>query len=219
MTESNIGRRRALARREGNAAYLEKRGQVVRAATLLFKEKGFDATTLNNIAEEVGVDRASLYYYFDSKEELLQEAVGDVTGRNLEMIRALRRSDLAPAERLAQLIHNAIASFDENYPQVFVYIQEEMTRLRSREDPWAKAMLKQTREFEQALLDLLRDGVEAGVIRADLDLQVAAQALWGMINWTHRWYKPGHHKPEQVADVFSAVFLDGVKSAHEKGWR
>lgn len=210
MSQSNMGRRRALARNEGNAAYVEKREQVVRAAILLFKEKGFGATTLADIAEAVGIDRASLYYYFHSKEEILQASVGGVTARNLEMIHALGQSDLGPAERLAQLIQNAIASFDENYPQVFVYIQEDMTRLVGRKDPWAKAMLKETRDFEEALMALLRDGVDTGAIRGDLDLDVVAQAFWGMINWTHRWYKPGHHDPTDVASVFASLFLDGV---------
>lgn len=212
MTESNIARRRALARREGNASYLEKREEVQRAATLLFKEKGFDATSIADIAEAVGIDRASLYYYYDSKEEVLQDLVERVTVRNLEMIRALRSSDLDAADRLKQLLHNALISFHDNYPQVFVYIQEDMTRLTSRDDPWGAAMLKQTREFEEALLDLLRDGVDAGKIRADLDLKVVSQAFWGMVNWTHRWYRPGRYDPHHVADVFSAVFLEGITS-------
>lgn len=212
--ESNIGRRRALALKEGNAAYLEKREQVVRAAAELFRAKGFRATTLADIAQAVGVDRASLYYYCESKEELLHEAVSGVTSANLEMIRGLRDSDLEPAEQISQLIRNAIWSFHENYPHVFVYIQEEMTQIADRKDPWAKAMLKQTREFEQALLGLLRDGVEQGRIRGDLDLDIVSQAFWGMINWTHRWYRPRRHAPEVVASVFSAVFLQGVVISH-----
>lgn len=208
MTESNIARRRALARREANPAYLEKRGHVVRAANALFKEKGFAATTLNDVAERVGMDRASLYYYVDSKEELLQEAVGDVMSANLDMLRALRTSVGSPESRLQQLIHNAIRSFHDNYQQVFVYLQE--ADLGSRTDPWAKEMLKLTREFEEALVGLLSDGAKDGFIRSDLDLELVAQAFWGMINWTHRWYRVGHHDPEQVADVFAAVFLGGV---------
>lgn len=215
MSESNIARRRALARKEGNAAYLEKRTQVLTAAVHLFKQKGFEATTLSDIAEAMGMDRASLYYYFPSKDEILQEAVAGVTSRNLEMMRGLRGADLTPAERIEKLIHNALVSFHDNYPQVFVYIQEDMTRIAGREDPWAKTMLKQTHEFEEALLGLLQDGATEGAFRPDLNPTLVAHALWGMINWTHRWYRPGHFEPAEIAREFSAVFLRGIERRPE----
>ncbi|MBE7324757.1 TetR family transcriptional regulator [Nocardioides sp. Y6] len=217
MSQSNIARRRALAQQEGNAAYLEKRAQVVSAATVLFKEKGFDATTLGDIAEAVSMDRASLYYYFPSKNEILQESVAGVTGRNLEMVRGLGSSDLSPSERIRNLIHNALVSFHENYPQVFVYIQEDMTRISDRDDPWAQTMLKQTREFEEALLDLIRDGVTQGAFRPDLNPVLVAHAMWGMINWTHRWYRPGQFEPAEIAEEFATVFLRGVERRPEDG--
>lgn len=211
LSESNIARRRALARREGNAAYLEKRAQMIQAATMLFKEKGFGATTLNDIAEAVGIDRASLYYYFDNKEELLEEAVGGVTGKNLTMIRDLLSSELSPPQRIERLFTQALVSFHENYPQVFVYIQQDMTQLATRKDRWAREMLKQTHEFEQALLDLIEDGVRAGWFRDDLDPRIVAHAMWGMINWTHRWYRPDQFDPREVARNFSALFLSGIQ--------
>lgn len=217
MSQSNIGRRRALARQESNAAYVEKRGQVIAAATLLFKQNGFEATTLADIGEAVGMDRASLYYYFPSKHEILQEAVAGVTGRNLEMVKGLKSSQLTPPERIENLIHNALLSFHENYPQVFVYIQEDMTRIADREDPWAKTMLKQTHEFEDALLDLIRDGMDQGSFRPDLNPVLVAHAMWGMINWTHRWYRPGHFEPAEIAKEFAAVFLRGIERRPDDG--
>lgn len=215
MSQSNIARRRALAQQERNAAYLEKRNQVITAATNLFKQKGFEATTLSDIADEVGMDRASLYYYFPSKNEILQEAVAGVTGRNLEMMQGLESSDLSPAERIEHLIHNGLQSFHDNYPQVFVYIQEDMTRISNRDDPWARTMLKQTREFEEALLRLIEDGVAQGAFRPDLNPVLVAHAMWGMINWTHRWYRPGQFEPAEIAKEFSAVFLRGIERRPE----
>lgn len=210
MAESGIGKRRALARKEGNPAYVAKRSEMVRAAAILFKEKGFEATTLNDIAEAFGTDRASLYYYFGSKEELLREAVGDVTQDNLQMVKGLREADLDAGERIRQFIENTIRSYDDNYPQVFVYIQEDMTKVGSKKDLWAKTMVQQSREFEDALLGLIRDGVEDGTFRDDLDMEIVAKALWGMLNWTHRWHKPGQRPADEIARTFTAVFLDGM---------
>jgi AcrR family transcriptional regulator len=209
---SNIARRRALARREGSPLYNEKRAQMVRAATVLFKEKGFAATTLSDVADAVGVDRASLYYYVDNKAELLQEAVTGVTNANLAMMRALLTSGLTPPERLEVLFSKALLSFHENYPQVFVYIQEDMTRIGSRKDRWAREMLEQTRAFEETMIELVNDGVRTGWFRSDLDTEIVSQALWGMINWTHRWYRPDRHDHTSVAKTFAALVLAGLRS-------
>ena len=101
-------------------------------------------------------------------------------------------------------------SFHENYPQVFVYLQEDMTRIGSRKDPWARRMLEQTRAFEQAMITLIDDGIRNGFFRSDLDTEIVSAALWGMINWTHRWYRPEKHDPEAVAKTFAALVLGGL---------
>lgn len=211
-TTSGIGRRRALARKEGNPAYLEKRAQMVSAAAILFKEKGYEATTLNDIAEAVRADRATMYYYFSSKEELLHETVGDTSSGNLEMMKAMLASDLPAVERVRAFIEHTLIAYEANYPQVFVYIQEDMTKVARKKGAWAKRMAKQIREFESGLVALLKVGVEDGSFRDDLDVEIVAKALWGMLNWTHRWHKPdGSHSAKKIADTFAAIFLDGIR--------
>lgn len=210
-TTSGIGRRRALARKEGNPAYLEKREQMVKAAAFLFKEKGYEATTLNDIAAAVGADRATVYYYVESKEELLHEAVGDVSTRNLKMMKSLLSSDLSATERIKAFITHTLQEYEASYPQVFVYLQEDMTNVSRQKGAWAKQMAKQIREFEAGVVSLVEAGIEEGSFRADLDVSLIAKALWGMLNWTHRWHKPGGRvTAAAIADTFAAVFLEGV---------
>lgn len=209
---SGIGRRRAQARREANPNYVEKRLQMVRAAAVLFKEKGFEATTLADIAEAVGVDRASIYYYVESKRELLLEAVTGVSNANLELAKSVRnQAELSPAERIRLFIAATLKTYDDNYPQVYVYIQEDMARVAPDDEPWALAMAGQVKEFEKLIDDLIRDAIADGTFRADLDPQLVAKGLWGMLNWTHRWHRPGSGASvEQIADTFATMFLDGV---------
>lgn len=142
----------------------------------------------------------------------LQEAVEDAQTANLENFLALLTSDLTPPQRVEALLANAMRSFHENYPQVFVYLQEDMTRIGSRKDPWARKMLEQTRTFEKAMITLIEDGINAGYFRSDLDSGIVSSALWGMINWTHRWYRPDKHDPEEVARTFAALILGGLES-------
>ena len=91
---SGIGRRRAAALAEGGAAYTERRAEIVAAAAQVFRKKGFTATSLADIAESLGTDRATLYYYIGSKDELFHEIVRDAAERTR---RRPRRSATAPA--------------------------------------------------------------------------------------------------------------------------
>jgi len=92
---SGIGRRRAAARDEGGAAYQERRTEIVRAAAEMFKKNGYRGTKLNDVAEAMGLDRASLYYYVGSKEELFHEVVGTAVETNADAA-----EQIATAERL-----------------------------------------------------------------------------------------------------------------------
>jgi AcrR family transcriptional regulator len=208
--ESGIGRRRATAQHEGNPTYRAKRSEMIKAAALLFTQKGFEATTLTDIAEASGTERATLYYYFASKEEVLREAVGDVSQRNLDMVERVRASSLGAEERIALFVENTMRSYDENYPQVFLYIQQDMTKVGATSDEWARTMVRQSRAFEDALLGLIRDGVEDGTFRADLEVEIVAKSLWGMLNWTHRWHRPGQTEPDAIARTFVTIFLRGA---------
>jgi AcrR family transcriptional regulator len=211
MTEtSGIGRRRALARTEGNAAYREKLAQIVQAAVLLFKEKGYEGTTLNDIAAAVGTDRASLYYYVASKEELLREAARDVTAVNTAAAQRISRSSLPAADKIQQFMTMLLTSYEANYPQVFVFIGQDLAKLLGQKSPWAKSMVRQVRLLETLVVDMLNEGIQDGSFRSDLNVEYAAKAIWGMLNWTHQWYRPGPStSAEAVAATFATIFLDG----------
>lgn len=209
--QSGIGKRRALARKEGNPAYVQKRAQMVQAAAVLFKEKGYEATTLNDVAAAINADRATVYYYFSSKEELLHEAVGDTSSANLQLVKSLKASDLSAVDRVTAFIENTLTLYEANYPQVFVYIQEDMTKVARKKGAWSKQMAVQIREFESGVVELLQAGIDDGSFRGDLDVDLVAKALWGMLNWTHRWHKPGgKFSATEIAETFAAVFLEGL---------
>src|SRR5947209_7217760 len=89
-TSSGIASRRKAAMADGSESYQMRRQEIVRVAAGVFEEKGYEAATLNDIADRLGTDRASLYYYVGSKEELLHEIVHSVLADNV-----------AAAERIA----------------------------------------------------------------------------------------------------------------------
>jgi AcrR family transcriptional regulator len=212
VEKSGYSRRRAAALNDGGAEYAAKRGALIRLAAKLFKEKGYRATTLNDIASAAGMDRATLYYYFGSKEEFFQEAVQGILDDNLgEAERLVRTPGMDAREKIAGLIERLMISYERNYPQMYVYIQQDMHKVADKNTPWAKRMAVQTHRFEKAFLELLREGVKQGVFREDVPAELMANSIFGMLNWTHRWHKPGgKHTAVEIARSFCNIFFDGI---------
>jgi len=178
-------------------------------AAVVFKEKGFASATLNDIASRLDTDRASLYYYVGSKDELLEEIVRGVLTGNVAAAEKVAAHDATGAEKIRRLIVEMMMSFDRNYPHMYVYI-EDFARISRRESFWAPDILASTRRFEEIVVSMLEQGRADGSLRTDLANDLSSLALFGIVNWTHRWYKPGsQHSPEEIAGTLSAIFLHG----------
>src|SRR5439155_19629243 len=150
------------------------------------------STTLAQSAEAAGVDRATVYYYVGSKEELFREAVQDLVDKNAAKAqRIFRDKNLDPKQKLAQLVEALMCSYEEHYPHMYVYIQEEMHQVASDTSEWAQAMSRHTRRWETIFIKLVNEGVALGMFRSDIPVGISVNALFGMLNWTHRWFKPG----------------------------
>ncbi|SEO97884.1 TetR/AcrR family transcriptional regulator [Amycolatopsis saalfeldensis] len=214
---SGLSRRRRTAQVEGSAAYLAKRSELLQIAGDVFKEKGFEAATLNDIAARFGTDRAAIYYYFAGKDELFQEVfqatAKTVLEDNLAEATRIAGLGLTAREKLRKLIDLQVTSYKANYPYVHIYIQEDMGKVAFQSTPWAKEMVRKTRRFESIVTDVITGGIRDGEFRDDLVVPLVVKSLFGMVNWTHRWLKPGDRRytAEQTIDTFSAIFFDGLR--------
>jgi AcrR family transcriptional regulator len=212
---SGLSYRRRSAQAENSAVYQAKRAELLQIAGTVFKEKGFEATTLNDIAEHFGTDRAAIYYYFASKKELFQEVfhatAKKVLDENIAEAARIAATDLGAHQKLRLLLEHQIKSYEKNYPYVFVYIQEDMGKVAFQKTPWAREMVRKTRRFEGIVSDIVVAGVQDGTFRDDLPVPLVLKALFGMVNWTHRWFKPGDRQgtAEQTIETFTAIFFEG----------
>ena len=206
--QSGISRRRAAALAEGGAAYAERRAEIIATAARIFREKGFRGASLADVAESLGTDRASLYYYVGSKEELLHEIVRVVIHENVGMAERVASGPGTSAEKLHALFVEMMESFERAYPAMYVYV-EDQARIARQDSEWAQDVTESSRRFEDVVVRLLKNGQSDGSIRKDLPPELTARALFGMVNWTHQWWRPnGKHKA--IAEVFSTIFLDGA---------
>jgi AcrR family transcriptional regulator len=209
---SNISRRRRSAQADGSADYAAKRAELLRIAARLFKEQGFQSTRLIDIAKEAGLDRATVYYYVGSKEELFQETVEGVLDTNIAAGKLLiADKSLRSIDRLHTIFVGLMVSYEENYPSTFVYIQEQMHQISTDETPWAQEILKKTRLFHGMLLGFIEGAIAEGDLRSDIPARMVENALFGSLNWTHRWFVPGGGlSGQQIAEMFWSMFADGM---------
>jgi AcrR family transcriptional regulator len=209
--KSGYSRRRAAALSDGGAEYAAKRSELIRVAADLFRERGYGSTSLNDVAQVAGLDRATVYYYVGSKEELFREAVQGLLDDNVRQAEQLVRDKLTPQQKMEKIIELLLISYDRNYPYAQVYIQQDMQTVADANTPWAKEMSLQTHRFEKAVLSIILEGTKSGAFRTDVPVDLIANTVFGVVNWTHRWYKPGgKHTPQAVADAFCKLVLNGL---------
>ena len=183
---------------------------IVSAAAKVFRTKGYHAATVRDIAEEVGILKGSLYHHFESKEALLYLVVKEPIARMYETIAAIADADLTPTEKLRRAIAAHLEAFDRHYPHLFVYLRErELVKRRFRE-----MIGFSPKDYERCWQQILREGVENGEFRRDLDIQVTSYGLLGMLNWAYKWYEPqGRLGIGEVAGQFTSLALAGLAAA------
>lgn len=215
--ESGIGQRRAQARGQKNAVYADRRSEILVAAAKLFKKQGFRGTSLVHIAEEVGADRASLYYYFSSKEEIFDVLVTDVVKKNLATAEQIRDSAISAPEKLRQLIVGLMESYAEHYPFLYVYLQENMAHVAPKRQAWARQMRQINRRYESAVTDIIGQGIEDGSLKAAGEPWVLAYGVMGIISWTHRWFNPNTSEVDarSIGESYAEVILAGLAAERE----
>lgn len=208
---SGIARRRAAALADGGAAYRERRQKIIDAAAEVFQQKGFGAASLGDVATALGTDRASLYYYVSSKEELFHEVVYAAAEDNVLRAELIRDGDGTTREKIAALVQSLMESFERFYPYLYVYIQEKMSRIGGPDDPWASEMWKLNARYDDVVQSIVQRGLDDGEIKPVAPARVIAYGIVGMVNWSHRWFRPaGDLSAAQVGEAYADIVLSGV---------
>jgi AcrR family transcriptional regulator len=182
---------------------------IVAAAAKVFRTKGYHAATVRDIADEVGILKGSLYHHLASKEELLYLVVKEPITQMSRTMGEIAAGDGTAADKLRRAIAAHLEAFDRHFPHLFVYLRErEAVKRRFRE-----MIGFSPKEYERYWQQILREGIENGEFRSDLDIQVVSYGLLGMLNWLYKWYNPqGRLSVQEVAEQFTLLALSGLSA-------
>jgi len=173
-----------------------REGEILSAAARIFREKGYHGTSVQDIAEAVGLLKGSLYHYIRSKEQLLARLFEGSLGDTIAELETIAARDASPRARLRDMVRVYVMSVTANLDAVGIYLREwrslpapELARVRAR---------------RRAMRRLFEDVITEGIRRHELsvsDAKIAALAIIGMCNWTYEWYRPrGRLTPTALAD-------------------
>jgi TetR/AcrR family transcriptional regulator, cholesterol catabolism regulator len=184
---------------------LVRRQEVVDCAAILFAERGFDGTSINDIADRTTLKKPSLYHYFPSKQHILVAVLeGEMSALWARAQEIAAISD--PVERIRGLLEAHLSNFRRKLPQIRVFLLE-----RTKIDAELGATyIEQRRQYDALYVEAIRDGQKQGVFRVD-DPVVLAYAVLGIVNWMVQWYDPtGRLSLEQVTAILQRSALGAI---------
>lgn len=184
----------------------ERRGQILEKAAHLFCVKGYDSTSMSDIADEVGITKAGLYYFVESKEHLLYL----ITDYGLDLLDETVVKPLKSVDEPKALLHELIKLHTHmvvNRPREVTIILHERTALTG---VYREKILQRKKEYIEYVKSLLIRLQQRGEARRDLDPTAATFFLLGSLNWIYQWYKvDGPLTEEQLARELTEQFTRG----------
>lgn len=187
---------------------VNKYDEIARAAIKLFNQKGYHATSVQDIADEVGLQKGSLYHYISSKEELLlQIASRSINGFSRELAQ-ICDLPITAKERLRKAIHHHFTIVTGDIQMTTVLLREAFLLSDEQSVIITRAMDVYTNLWAR----ILREGMEQGeFVQGDPRLQ--ALFILGACNWAYRWYRPpGPKTSTEIAELFWDTYLTGILS-------
>lgn len=182
------------------------RDEILETAAQIFSQKGFHGTSMQDIADAVNLQKASLYYHISSKQELLVEVLDQALDLLIARMEQVMASALPPDEALRKAMSTYLTTLLQRRDLAAVLLLEH----RSLEPAYHDRHIPRRDRFEQLWRDLVQQGLDAHLFNCT-DPDMAVRALLGVLNWTITWYRPeGALSAEEIAGQFADLFLNGL---------
>jgi AcrR family transcriptional regulator len=194
-----------------NPARQRRRGHdpesVLSIAVGVFNERGFDGTSMEDLARALGVTKSAIYYHVPGKEELLARALSRALDGLFEMVADERAASGTAIERLEWVVRQSVRILVDRLPYVTLLL-----RVRGN-SATEQAALERRREFDRFVSHLVKEAAAEGSIRADVDPALVTRLLFGAVNSITEWYQPSRRdSPDDLADTLLKITFDGLRA-------
>ncbi len=179
---------------------------MLRRAVDLFNRQGYDATSMGDLAAELGLTKSAIYHHVPSKSHLLEQALDEALDGLTTALEAAAADESATAhERLRTAVHSSVEVLVQHLPAVTLLL-----RVRGNSEVELEA-LRRRRAIDDRLADLVRAAVDEGALRDDIPPDLASKLLFGMVNSLVEWVRPdGRYDERQLADALATLAFDGL---------
>ena len=189
------------------ALNLNRKEQILSVSSKLFREKGFATATMRDVANVLGIEAASIYHHFKSKEEILELICFGMAEKFLTAMKEVNDIYFNAAEKLQMAVRAHVAIITANPDQSAVFLND----WKSLPEPKLSAFHNIRHAYESEFRLIVKHGKEEDIF-SDVDEKFAALIILSAVNWIYQWYSPqGKMKPEEIADHLSAFILSGLR--------
>jgi TetR/AcrR family transcriptional regulator, cholesterol catabolism regulator len=186
---------------------MTRRQHILIEAAKLFKEKGYSATSMRDLADKVGLEAASLYNHIRSKEDILQEICFDIAARYVAQLADIEANSDSTVEKLNALIHLHITMIAGNREEVYVCNNE----WKHLTEPHLARFKDVRKDYETRFLNIIKLGIEKGELQA-VNPTTALYTILSSVRWVEIWYQPNRGiAVAEIAKDISTVLLNGLK--------
>jgi AcrR family transcriptional regulator len=186
---------------------LDRKEQIYSTARSLFRERGYPATTVRDIAREMNMQAGSLYAHIESKEDVLWEIVNRAADQFLAGAEPIATSGLRPTEKLRELVRAHVGMVATNLAEATIFLHEWKFLGEERR----RNIAERRNRYESLYRHVVEEGIASGEF-APTDPKMATLLVLSAVNWMPQWYNPsGPLSPAEVADSFSELVLRGLE--------
>ena len=183
-----------------------QRSDIIQAAAQIFRQKGYHGTSMQDIADAVHLQKASLYHHISGKQEILIDILDRALDLLIEDIDAVAKSDITPEQKVRQAMQAYVGRLTEDTDLAAVLMQE----YRSLADDLQAAHIARRDRLESIWREILIEGIISGDFR-HTDEVITTFAILGVLNWMITWYQPGGRlSAQEIASQFGDIFLKGL---------
>ncbi len=181
---------------------------IVATAARLFAQKGFGATSLEDIADVLGATKGALYYHVKNKEEILRLIYLMVLTVSEEPLRRIVEDKSLPQEKLRRAIEHQTTVAADGSPAMTVFFREH----HHLTGPFAKEIQLRRKTYERYFERIIEEGQQAGIFKPEVDAKIVAFGLLGMCNSLSQWYRAsGAYTPQRIAGMFESILVSGLE--------